>query len=351
VNSNKARFESAHPRGFLIDARDHAALEEYARDRGFLHPGESLLSAARAGEGNMNLTLRLVTTGRSFILKQARPWVEKYPAIEAPAGRALVEGAFYRAVASRSALRKAMPELLGQDPDSGVLVLEDLGEAKDFTDLYRGGSLSEAHLEALVSYLIELHRPFAEREPLFENRLFENRLFENRLFENRKMRALNHEHIFRLPLAADNGIDLDRITPGLDGLSRELQEDGRYVSRVRELGALYLEDGDSLVHGDYFPGSWLRTDGGIRVIDPEFCFVGNAAFDLGVLCAHLYLCRRPELAGRAVERYGADGGFASTAQGFAGVEIMRRLLGVAQLPLEAGLDEKRELLALSTRLV
>jgi hypothetical protein len=57
------------------------------------------------------------------------------------------------------------------------------------------------------------------------------------------MRALNHEHIFRLPLAPDNGLDLDRITPGLDALSRELKEDERYVTRVRALGALYLDSG------------------------------------------------------------------------------------------------------------
>ncbi len=274
----------------------------------------------------MNLTLRLSTDGRSFILKQARPWVEKYPAIAAPAGRALVEAAFYRAVSRRSVLRAAMPALLGEDPDSGVIVLQDLGEARDFTGLYRGERLSKRDLEFLLSYLTALHEPLLEREGLFENR---------------EMRALNHEHIFRLPLAAENGLDLDRITPGLGAAAGELKADRAYVSRVRELGELYLTDGPSLVHGDYFPGSWLRTAGGIRVIDPEFCFLGTPAFDFGVLIAHLHLARqRAELAD-------VD----STAKAFAGVEIMRRLIGVAQLPLDADLDEKRELLALSKRLV
>jgi 5-methylthioribose kinase len=189
VDSSKASFESVYPRGFFVDAGAPETLEEYARSRGWILAAESIRSVSKAGEGNMNLTLRLVTAERSFILKQARPWVEKYPAIEAPAGRALVEAGFYRTVASRPALRAAMPELLGQDPESGVIVLEDLAEAQDFTPLYRGERLSERDLETLVSYLVELHRPFAERE---------------RLFENREMRALNHEHIFRLPLAPGN---------------------------------------------------------------------------------------------------------------------------------------------------
>jgi 5-methylthioribose kinase len=277
----------------------------------------------------MNLTLRISTEQRSFILKQARPWVEKYPAIAAPAGRALVEAAFYRTASKHSSLRGAMPALLGEDPDSGVLVLSDLGEARDFTGLYRGERLSRHELDFLLAYLTALHGTTGENESLFT------------MFANREMRALNHEHIFRLPLAPENGLDLDRITPGLGEAARELKADRAYVSRVRELGELYLGDGSSLVHGDYFPGSWLRTAEGVRVIDPEFCFLGTPAFDYGVLLAHLHLGRQ------SLELPGID----STARAFAGVEIMRRLIGVAQLPLDAGLEEKRELLALSRRLV
>ncbi len=77
------------------------------------------------------------------------------------------------------------------------------------------------------------------------------------------------------------------------------------------------------------------------IIDPEFCFLGPPAFDLGVLYAHLHLARQPvELAV-----------FDATAKAFAGAEIMRRLIGVAQLPLEADLEEKSALLALTKRLI
>jgi hypothetical protein len=42
---------------------------------------------------------------------------------------------------------------------------------------------------------------------------------------------------------------------------------------------------------------------------------------------------------------------AALVAGYAGVEIMRRLIGVAQLPIAAGIDRKRALLNLSRRLV
>jgi 5-methylthioribose kinase len=175
------------------------------------------------------------------------------------------------------------------------------------------------------------------------------------------MRILNHEHIFRLPLAPDNGLDLDAFTPGLAEAALPLQRDSRYVSTVHELGEIYLrDDGPALLHGDYFPGSWLETDRGPMVIDPEFCFFGPGELDLGVMLAHLYLAREPEpIVSRLMDGYlaweGAASGAASISpslvRGFAGVEIMRRLIGVAQIPLPYALDVKKELLDTSHRLV
>lgn len=325
---------------FLVDPADVAGLERYAREERFLGKREALVSITRAGEGNMNLTLRLATAERTFILKQARPWVEKYPQIAAPADRALVEIAFYETVSTRSRLRDAMPKLLGADRKARVVVLEDLGEAQDFTDLYAGATLAEKELRELLSYAATLHEPF----DALENE-------RKRVFANREMRALNHQHIFELPLVDDNGLDLDAITPGLGEAALSLKRDSDYVARVEELGKLYLADGEHLVHGDYFPGSWLRTESGIRVIDPEFCFLGETSFDLGVLLAHLYLAWQPPSLRDAVLHAYGDLRFTSLMRGFAGIEIMRRLLGVAQLPLNYGIREKTELLETSRELV
>ena len=324
-------------RDHFLEPSDTSSLERYAKEHGLIAHDESLRFVSKAGEGNMNLTLRLVTDRRSFVLKQARPWVEKYPHIPAPDSRALVETAFYEAAATRPTLRDAMPTLLASDPEARVIVLEDLGDAGDFTSLYSGDRLSEPDLDALVSYLIALHEPWDELPGIFSNR---------------EMRALNHEHIFRLPLESDNGIDLELFTPGLQAASEPLKSDTAYVGRVTELGELYLSDGDTLVHGDYFPGSWLRIAGGVRIIDPEFCFIGPGAFDVGVMLGHFYLANQPEkLIDRVLSSYGADASTAALSRQFAGVEIMRRLIGVAQLPLSYGIEKKRELLELSQKLV
>ncbi len=166
------------------------------------------------------------------------------------------------------------------------------------------------------------------------------------------MRALNHEHMFVFPLRDGNGLDLDAITPGLADAARELAADHAYVVAVAALGQRYLADGGTLVHGDYFPGSWLKTDASVRIIDPEFCFLGEPEFDCGILAAHLALgCCAPAVVEMVTAHAHARRLDLARVAAYAGVEIMRRLIGVAQLPLTYGIDQKRTLLRHSRRLI
>lgn len=333
--------QAASSLAYLLDARDPQGLAAYLHRQGFLAASESVSAVARAGEGNMNLTLRVATGARSLIVKQGRPWVEKYPHIPAPAERTRVEGRFYALVRQTPAVAGRMPELLGFDPESSLLVLEDVPDARDLTSLYAGERLAPAIADELVDYLGQLHEvavPAADRS----------------LISNAAMRALNHEHIFRFPLDRDNGLNLDAITDGLTALAHELAADEAYVRRVDSLGALYLGATDGvLCHGDFFPGSWLASAAGSRIIDPEFCFLGPREFDLSVMLAHLHLSAQPEhLLDGVVQRYKQRAAIdPELVSALAGVEIMRRLIGVAQLPLRADLTEKRRLLQLSRRLV
>jgi 5-methylthioribose kinase len=324
----------------FLDAGDPGSIERYAVAHGLVRTDALPLEIARAGEGNMNLTLRVTpAAGLPFVLKQGRPWVEKYPHIPAPPERTLVEAAFYVAVQAGASVAARMPMMLGVDRENRVLALEDLGNGGDFTSIYAGAVLPAAVLADLLAWLERLTALAVRQE-------------DRAMFANRAMRALNHEHMFRFPLAAANGLDLDSMTPGLGEAAAELAGDRAYGDAVARLGSRYLADGHALVHGDYFPGSWLNAAGGVRVIDPEFCFLGDAEFDCGILAAHLLLADagagpiETVAASVAARRLDAD-----LVAGYAGVEIMRRLIGVAQLPLQRDLDRKRSLLQHSRRLV
>jgi 5-methylthioribose kinase len=324
----------------FLDAHNRAEVERYVVERGLVAAANLPIEVGPAGEGNMNLALRVrPAMGASFILKQGRPWVEKYKQIPAPVERTLVEAAFYGAVQADARVGRRMPAVLHVDRDNHVLVLEDVGGAGDFTSIYADGRMSASAVDALLEWLEDLAGVTAPVEA-------------GGIFANRPMRALNHEHMFRFPLLDANGLDLDGITPGLREAAADLRRDRTYYDAVAALGNRYLADGRTLVHGDYFPGSWLKAPDGVRIIDPEFCFLGDPEFDCGILAAHLTIAGcDPAMLERvtaSAERRRLDRALVS---GYAGVEIMRRLIGVAQLPLTCGIDRKRTLLEHSRRLV
>lgn len=328
---------------FAVDPDAPAELADWLRARQLLEDDETIVGLGSAGPGNMNLTLRVRTERRSFIVKQSRAWVQEYPSIPAPAERALVEAAFYTAVQGDAAISGAMPRLLAVDEKSRVLIIEDLGEASDLSGVYSGEEITVAERRALAGWLSGLH---ALQLGAPSARL-----------SNRDMRALNHEHIFDLPLRP-NALCADDFTRGLEVRAASLRADSNYVSAVRALGEIYLGSrSGQLLHGDFYPGSWLRcagSPGGVAVIDPEFCFLGPAEFDVGVYLAHAVFGGSSFEAAELefMADYAPPPGFEPRlAARFAGAEIMRRLIGVAQLPLPATLAQKEGWLAVSRALV
>jgi 5-methylthioribose kinase len=299
---------------FVLEAGDLAGLNSHLSQLGW----PAVQRAVRIGDGNMNMTVRAWAENASLILKQSRPWVVKYPQIPAPVERAEVEAKFYRLVSGLAGVASRMPKLLGFDAGSHLLWLEDLDEVPS-------GGLSEGVILELTAFLTALHQVPVPSLP------------------NRAMRALNHEHQYDLPLRPDNGL-------GYQALAAPLLEDSAYCERVSALGRRYLADGKTLLHGDFFPGSWLRTARGIAVIDPEFCYLGDAEYDLGVFLAHLELMGDGALWGTVMSHYTLPVDW-NLAKAYAGVEIMRRLIGVAQLPLQADFEQKKLWLQLSRELV
>ncbi|MGB6152606.1 MAG: phosphotransferase [Pricia sp.] len=309
-------------------------LQAYLREKEWLVSGENITAIEKPGEGNMNVVLRVVTDQRSFILKQSRPYVEKYQDIEAPVKRIAVEKNFYQAVRD-NAVNAHIPSILGYDSEENLLLLEDLGHCEDMVSIYHRRTIAAKELDRLVFILGLIHRKDVKDD----------------FPDNLEMRELNHQHIFVLPFLEDNGFDLDEVQPGLQELSVPFKTDIALKSVVETIGAQYLSPGETLLHGDYYPGSWMTEADNLYVIDPEFAFPGFAEFDLGIMAAHLIMATgKKEYLNQVFNKYQGEADKKLTGQ-VAGIEIVRRLIGLAQLPLDRDIDEKRKLLKKARRLI
>jgi 5-methylthioribose kinase len=208
--------------------------------------------------------------------------------------------------------------------------MTDLGESTDYLHLYeQGETFEQDQLNATINYLIQLHKISPKEFP-----------------DNMDMRLLNHEHIFKYPFREDNGFDLNMVQEGLAPLALKYIKNKWLVDRITRLGNHYLKRGDVLCHGDFYPGCWLNTADGLKVIDPEFSFPGFAEFDMGMMIGHLTMAQQPnEYIDQVLNFYQQTAPLnRQLVLQIGGVAILRRILGVAQLPLTLTLQEKETLM-------
>ncbi len=319
-----------------IDIDDIKGMQAYLLGKGLLKADEVITHMEKPGEGNMNYTLRVTTPERSMIVKQANPYVQKYPQIPAPPQRALSEATFYYTVQKTEAIKEIMPQILAVDKVNFIIVLQDLGTGTDTSVIYnRKENLSLEEVKKLCNYLSLLHKEYI---------LSSDNIDE--LMANRALRKLNHEHIFLYPLLEDNGFDLNTIQEGLSAVALPYKKNDALKEKARLLGENYMKDGCILLHGDFYPGSWMRTADGIKVLDPEFCFYGSAEFDTGVMRAHLMMAEQSADIINAMEANYKPGinYDHSLSLAYTGIELIRRIIGLAQLPLSLSLQEKKAML-------
>ncbi len=307
----------------------------YLQAIGLLAPGEAA-ALEPAGDGNINWVRRVRTPdGRSFVLKQARPALERFPEYQVSTDRIGFEARYFETVRPRVPDPGVCPEILHFDAEQCVLVMEDLGQAERLDDaLARGADVSEA-LIRLARFLGAVHA--TTREAALAAR-----------FENPEMQRLHGDHIFHLPFR-ENDFPLPEA---LRRRAEALWRDDALVTRIDAAYARYLELRGALVHADVQSGNILLADRGPVLLDAEIAHVGDPAFDLGILLAHVELpaIARGEDADESVRRiwdayrdaHGAKAlpAFADVAR-FAGIELLRRTLGAARVPAverdEAGL--------------
>jgi 5-methylthioribose kinase len=295
---------------------------------------EKIVKIESPGAGNMNVVVRVITDKRTFILKQSRPFVQKYPQVLAPIERIDTEYQFYKTIDHRGQARH-FPKILNYAPENHLIMMDDLGNCEDLTSIYQNRFIKPSLLNKLVVVLSSIHKS----QPT------------GTYPDNMPLRLLNHEHIFVLPFLDDNGFDLETVQIGLSSLADRIKSDPLIKSIVASVGSLYLSDGDSLIHGDYYPGSWMAIEGDVVVLDPEFSFMGFREFDLGVMLGHLIMAYGDDSALASIIDQYAEPIDKQLMRQVAGIEIVRRILGLAQLPLSRTIEEKKTLLDIATQLI
>jgi len=210
-----------------------------------------------------------------------------------------------------------------------------LGEFDDYTSIYRNRSINEETIIRLTRMLKDIHSTKTNLNyPL-----------------NIDLKKLNYQHIFVLPFIKQNGFSLDSVHKGLNQLAIPLIDNKALQNKSLLIGKRYLTKGKTLLHGDFYPGSWIKSQNKIFIIDPEFSFLGDLEFDLGVFIAHIIMATQKQNYLKIIIDYYSKSVDEKLVADYACIEIIRRLIGLAQLPINLTLDEKEKLLKFANNLL
>ncbi len=323
---------------------DEASLPGFLRRAGLLADG-TRVAVEPAGDGNINWVRRVrAGDGRSWIVKQARPALERFPEYRVTPDRILFEARYYETVRPWDD-EKVLPEVLHFDGDARVLVLEDLGPVTRLDHALLAGSDGRAPVRRLARFLGRVHAASAEAGLAGR-------------FENHEMRRLHGDHIFDLPFHPNDF----PLPPQLRCRAEALWQDRELVELAAAAYQRYATGPEGvLVHADVQAGNVLLAPRA-KLLDAEIAHVGDAAFDLGTLLAHVLLpaCARGSLAAarstaaQAWEAYReawpAGPPFADVAR-YAGIEMVRRSVGAARVAAVEAQEPALAALGLGTSLI
>ena len=374
--NRRAEFEEEHPEVHVLSAEQAGRVDLVMGAVGWLGDEEQVTTCASLGGESstvMRVELQELRGGwRTAVLKQSLPWLRRDESVAMPADRWQGERAFYAEVARVPEAAACMPRLMAVNEARSLLLLEDFRGASSLASIYRRGSLTGQAAEDLGAFLLALRRGTRGVEPPEDP-------------ANADMRALNHRLLFEAPYAsspadgdgfgpdgpAPGAVALDAVESGLGKAASALRSDRAFREAVAELGKRFLGAGGCLIHGAFHPANWLLLPGGgVRVVDPQYGGWGDPEFDIGTGLAHLLLARQPEevvaaflSAAVGTEETGREGSAEAEdadpdgvgavnvsavdrplVNRYAGIEMVRRLIGGGQLPLEAEADFRCDLL-------
>ncbi|MFD1927476.1 S-methyl-5-thioribose kinase [Sporosarcina siberiensis] len=242
----------------------------------------SELSCTEIGDGNLNYVFRItdINTDESIIIKQALPYAkvvgESWPLtlkrakIEA---EALKEHGKY--------VPKIVPKVLGTDTSLAITILEDLSHLT----VAREGLINGENYPKLAADIGEYLA-----KTLFYTSDFALHPFDKKKlvvqFSNPELCKITEDLVFTDPFFDS---ETNNIEPELQSIVEALWANKKTKLEVAKLKRTFLTKADALLHGDLHTGSIFVSQKETKVFDPEFAFYGPIGFDIGQFIANLIM--------------------------------------------------------------
>jgi 5-methylthioribose kinase len=238
--------------------------------------------AHECGDGNLNLVFVVQGPSGAVVVKQALPYVrmvgESWPLS--------VRRNFFEHAALLEQARWAadfVPAVYHGDEDMALIAMEFLAPHSVLRTEFIGARIYPRVGEHLGRFLARTLFNTSELRLSGQAKKERMAIF----LANTAMCRISEDLIFDEPYFA---APMNRHTsPQLDSVATALTRDVDLKLAVQAMKWRFTNQPESLIHGDLHTGSVMVTEHDTRVIDPEFAFYGPMGFDIGVLFANFLM--------------------------------------------------------------
>ena len=234
------------------------------------------------GDGNLNLVFIVKGDKGAAVVKQALPYVrlvgESWPL---PLKRSFFE---YHALTRQDARSPGLvPEIYHFDEGQALIVMEFLSPHVILRRALIEGRMPPRIANDLGLFMARTLFRGSDLSMKARARKEDLALFA----DNAELCDITESLVFTDPYyeAAMNR----HTSPQLDAIVAELRADRDLKVEAQKLKHMFTANAETLVHGDLHSGSIMVTDTETRIIDPEFAFYAPMAFDVGMLLANFWM--------------------------------------------------------------
>lgn len=238
------------------------------------------LSCKEIGDGNLNYVFRVVdnNTGRSIIIKQAGPVARISDEFKLSTDRNRIE---YEILKLQNDLAPGLvPKVYKYDPIMSCCVMEDLSDHvimrkalmayKQFPRFAEDITTFMVNTLLLTSDVVMGHK---EKKELVKS------------FINPELCEITEDLVYTEPFMDHPRNDV--FPPTKAFAEKALWSDKKLLLETAKLKFEFMQNAQSLLHGDLHTGSIFIKEDATKVIDPEFAFYGPAGYDVGNVIANL----------------------------------------------------------------
>lgn len=237
------------------------------------------------GDGNINYVFRVrsLRDGRSVIVKQADKRLRS-------SGRPLD---IYRSRIEAQALQLEsrlapdyIPEVYHYDETMAALSMEDISAYRNLRKELLAGRIYGHLAENISTFLAQSLLPTTDL--VLDRREKKRRV---QFFTNPELCDITEDLVLTEPYLTQpmNPRNKNIVTPGNEDFVRaRLYEDEALHGEVAALRNGFMNNAQALIHGDLHSGSIFANEQGIKVIDPEFAFYGPMGYDIGNVIGNLF---------------------------------------------------------------